>query len=458
MSDQALSAGSGRTGLREAHLGTWRSGYGPMVLSRRKFIKGATAVGAAGLVARLGRIDAVAQEVAAGAASRAPINPNSPLTIANVETFIHRNSWVFVRITTDAGVVGWGEMLKDKARACAAEVQEQKQHLLGQDPRRITRIWQSLYRHGFYRGGPVLSAVLSGIDMALWDIRGRSLGLPVYELLGGAVRDRIRIYGNQNDVAQGRAFAFKTQLRTTEPAGEPADGADQTRPRQAVRYSESPAFIDGIVRYFGGLRDRFGQGVQIGVEFHGASQPQTALKIMKALEPFDPMFYEEPVQSENLDVIADLASRTHIPVAIGERVYTKWGFREVLEKKAASILQPDVCYAGGITELRLIAGMAESHYVPIAPHNPQGPCSLAASCQIAATIPNFFMQERGTDTHENILRNPFQAAEGFLPLPTGPGLGIDIDEDRFMALVGDPRPYPRAFDDGPDGDGSPVNW
>lgn len=428
----------------------------PAILSRRGFVRGVVGAGAAGLVARLGRIEAIAQDVTAGAASRAPINPSSPLKIANIETFIHRNSWVFVKITTDAGVVGWGEMLKDKARACAAEVLEQKQHLLGQDPRRITHIWQSLYRHGFYRGGPVLSAVLSGIDMALWDIRGKSIGLPVYELLGGAVRDRIRIYGSQNDVVAGRAFAFKTQLRAVEPAGQtdgPGGGA-----RQPFRYSESPAYIDGIVNYFGGLREKYGRGVQIGVEFHGVGQPQSVLKIMKALEPFDPMFYEEPIQSENLDAIAALASRTHIPIAIGERVYTKWGFREVLEKKAASIIQPDVCYAGGITELRLIAGMAESHYVPIAPHNPQGPCSLAASCQIAAVTPNFLIQERGTDTHENMLRNPFRATGGFLPLPTGPGLGIDIDEDRFMALVGDPRPYPRTFDDGPDGDGAAVDW
>jgi galactonate dehydratase len=381
----------------------------PGILSRRGFMRGLTAAGAMGLAAGLSRIEAIAQEVTAGAASRAPIPPGSPLKIANVETFIHRNSWVFVRITTDAGIVGWGEMLKDKARACAAEVEEQTQHLLGQDPRRITHIWQSLYKHGFYRGGPVLSAVLSGIDMALWDIRGKSLGLPVYELLGGAVRDRIRIYGNQTDVAEGRAFAFKTQLRRpSRPASRPTRRARSGAPGGPLLR------VPGLHRrhrpLLRRLRDKFGRGVQIGVEFHGASQPQAALKIMKALEQFDPMFYEEPVQSENLDVIADLASRTHIPVAIGERVYTKWGFRQVLEKKAASIIQPDVCYAGGITELRLIAGMAESHYVPLAPHNPQGPCSLAASCQIAATIPNFLIQERGTDTHANMLKNPFQAS------------------------------------------------
>lgn len=457
----------------------------PAILTRRSFMGKLAAAGAVGLMARLSNIEAIAQEVTAGAAARAPINPNSALKISKVETFIHRNSWVFIKISTDAGIVGWGEMLKDKARACVGEVQEQTQHLLGQDPRRITYIWQSLYKHGFYRGGPVLSAVLSGIDQALWDIRGKSLGLPVHDLLGGAIRDRIRIYGSQQDVTAGRAFAFKTQLRSAEafppvlgrgdapaegaaPAPAPAGGQQEQQyapqgrggrgGRQAVRYSESPAFIDGIVRYFGGLRERFGRGVQIGVEFHGASQPQAALKVIKALEQFDPMFYEEPLQSENLNVIAEIASKTHIPIAIGERVYTKMGFREVLEKKAATIIQPDVCYAGGITELRLIAGMAEAFFVPLAPHNPQGPCSLAASCQIDATIPNFLIQERGTDTHANMLKNPFKAENGFLPIPKGPGLGIEFDEDKFMALVGDPQPYQRSFDTGPDGDGSPIDW
>ncbi|MHC4299690.1 MAG: enolase C-terminal domain-like protein, partial [Planctomycetota bacterium] len=147
--------------------------------------------------------------------------------------------------------------------------------------------------------------------------------------------------------------------------------------------------------------------------------------------------------------------KTHIPIATGERIFTKWGFREILEKRAASILQPDVCYAGGITELRLIAGMAEAYYVPIAPHNPQGPCSLAASCQIAASIPNFLIQERGTNTYEDLLKVPFKAENGFLPLPTEPGLGIEIDEDKLMAQVGEPRAYPETYDRD---DGSVVDW
>jgi galactonate dehydratase len=246
---------------------------------------------------------------------------------------------------------------------------------------------------------------------------------------------------NRRDILTGGTTAFKTQLRADD--------------RVPYKYVESAGYVQRAVESFASLRKEVGPDIDIGVEFHGAVQPQTALLLMKALEQYQPFFYEEPVQSQNLDVMAGLAKKTHIPIATGERVYTKWGFREVLEKRAASILQPDVCYAGGITELRLIAGMAEAYYVPIAPHNPQGPCSLAASLQIAASIPNFLIQERGTDTHENLLKLPFKQEKGYLPLPTGPGLGIEIDEDKLMAQVGEPQEYPRTFDRD---DGCVVDW
>jgi galactonate dehydratase len=410
--------------------------------TRRQFLGRAAAALSFGSVAEgLRSLELWAQEAASAHASRAVIAPRQPLKITKLETFIHRNSWVFVKISTDAGIVGWGEMLKDKAKACAAEAQEMARYLVGQDPRPITHHWQAIYRHGFYRGGPVLTAVLSGIDMALWDIKGKALGLPVHELLGGPTRQRIRIYGGPQDVQSGLCSAFKVILRADD--------------RYAYKYVENAGFVQRITRAFAQLREQHGADVDIGVEFHGASPPQTSLLIMKALEPYQPFFYEEPVQAQNIDVMAQLAAKTHIPLATGERVYTKWGFREILEKHAAGILQPDVCYAGGITELRLIAGMAETYYVPLAPHNPQGPCSLAASCQIAAAIPNFLIQERGTRTHANLLKTPFQPQAGYLPLPTAPGLGIEIDEDKFMAQVGEPDPYPRTYDAD---DGSVIDW
>lgn len=424
----------------------WREEMTQMIhdhqMSRRKFLRSAaTAFGVSGLVGGLASIDCYADQVASDNTSKALIGPREPLKITKLETFIHRNSWVFVKITTDAGIVGWGEMLKDKSKACAAEAQEMASYLIGKDPRPITQHWQAIYRHGFYRGGPILTAVLSGIDMALWDIKGKALGLPVHELLGGPTRQKIRVYGTRQDVVDGRCSAMKTLLT--------ADG------RAPYKYVEGAGYVQRVTKFFAELRESLGPDVDIGVEFHGASQPNTSLLIMKALEPYQPFFYEEPVQCQNVDALAELAAKTHIPVATGERVFTKWGFREILEKKAATILQPDVCYAGGITELRLIAGMAETYYVPLAPHNPQGPCSLAASCQIAAAIPNFLIQEQGTRSHDNMLKTPFKAENGFLPVPTAPGLGIEFDEDKFMSLVGEPAAYKRTYDRD---DGSVVDW
>ena len=214
--------------------------------------------------------------------------------------------------------------------------------------------------------------------------------------------------------------------------------------------------MDEVVERFKALRQRQGSGVDIAIDFHGAVEPPTASLLIKALEPYQPWFYEEIVQPLNVDMMAELAKKTNIPLATGERIFAKWGFREILEKHAAMILQPDVCYAGGITELRLIAGMAEAYYAPIAPHNPQGPCSLAASLQVAASIPNFLIQERGDLEHANILAKPLPPVkDGHRGLPTEPGLGITIDENKLNGLVGEPQQYLTRFD--PD-DGSVVDW
>jgi L-alanine-DL-glutamate epimerase-like enolase superfamily enzyme len=207
---------------------------------------------------------------------------------------------------------------------------------------------------------------------------------------------------------------------------------------------------------FKALRDKYGSGVDIGIDFHGAVQPPTAMLLVKALEPYHPWFYEEVVQCLNVDVMAEIARKTHIPLATGERIFTKWGFREILEKRASLILQPDVCYAGGITELLVIAGMADAYYSPLAPHNPQGPCSLAASLQVAASIPNFLIQERGDNEYSDLLTKPLPPVQnGHRALLTDPGLGITIDEDKLKAQVGEPREYQARFD--PD-DGSVVDW
>jgi galactonate dehydratase len=370
----------------------------------------------------------------------AVLGQKEQIKVTKIESFVLKNSWVFVKISTDAGIVGWGEMLKDDAKACAAGALEVGDYLIGQDPTRVVHHWQAIHRGAFYRGGPIKTAISSGIDMALWDITGKVYGVPVYKLLGGPTRDRARVYGQVNE--KTGVNAMKVQLRGNT--------------RSPFKYNEGMLFVGEVVERFKALREKVGTGVDIGVEFHGAIQPPTAMVLMKALEPFHPWFYEEIVQALNVDIMAELARKTHIPIATGERIFTKWGFKEILEKRAAVILQPDVCYAGGITELKIIAGMAEAYYTPLAPHNPQGPCSLAASLQIAAAIPNFLIQERGDNEHSDLLAKPLPpVTNGHRPLLTEPGLGITIDENKLMAQVGEPRVYNTRYDAD---DGSVVDW
>lgn len=400
-------------------------------MNRRSWLRGLAGAGA------LVGLDAL---FTAERTDAAAVGPNDSIKVTGMDTFVLKNSWVFVKVSTDAGIVGWGEMLKDDAKACAAGALEVGDYLIGQDPCRVVHHWQAIHRGAFYRGGPIKTAITSGIDQALWDIKGKVYGVPVYKLLGGPTRDRVRVYGRISE--ETGVTAMKTGPRGEE--------------RQAIKYIEGQKFVDEVVERFKALRDKYGDEVDIGLDFHGAVQPPTALLLMKALEPYNPWFYEEIIQALNVDIMAELARKTHIPIATGERIFTKWGFKEILEKRAAAILQPDVCYAGGITELKIIAGMAEAYYSPLAPHNPQGPCSLAASFQVAASIPNFLIQERGDNEYMDLLAKPMPPVRnGHRPLLTDPGLGITIDEDKLMAQVGEPREYRPRFD--PD-DGSVVDW
>jgi galactonate dehydratase len=276
-------------------------------------------------------------------ADDAPIQAKDPLKITKLETFLVQPRWLFLKVHTNAGIVGLGEPLTEgRALTCAEAVKEIEPYLVGKDPRRVTHHWQAIYRHAFYRGGPILTSALSGIDMALWDIKGKALGVPVYELLGGPTRSRVRVYAHARTPdaireAKKRGFtAFKT-------------GPAKRRP---ARFVETPAEVRHIAEQFAELRQVAGDDADIGIDFHGAISPALAKLLIKALEPYQPMFVEEPCQCQNHDIMADIARGTHLPIATGERVFTKWGFREVLEKGAATILQPDLCHAGGITECR----------------------------------------------------------------------------------------------------------
>jgi len=374
------------------------------------------------------------------------------MKITKLETFLVKPRSLFLKIHTDEGLVGLGEpTLEGRALTCMQAVAELEPYLIGQDPSCVVHHWQAMYRHAFYRGGPILTSALSGVEQALWDLTGKAVGLPVYKLLGGPLRDRIRVYagagGSTPEEAAGSAKARVeegyTALKTGVFGGRPA------------RIVESPAFVEQVVEIFAAMRDAVGKDVDIAIDFHGAISPQTAALLIKALEPYQPMFVEEPVQCQNLDVLADLARKTHIPIATGERIFTKWGFREILEKRAASILQPDLSHAGGIFECRLIAGMAESYYVGIAPHCPLGPIALAACLQLDASIPNFLIQEQGS-LGVGYLKRPFVVKDGFIELPQGPGLGIELDEEAIAdKITQEDWRNPQTY--APD-DGSVVDW
>jgi galactonate dehydratase len=379
------------------------------------------------------------------ARNSAPVSPKDNLKVTKLETILVKPRWLFLKIHTNAGIIGLGEPITEgRALTCAEAVKEIEPYLVGKDPRRVAHHWQAIYRHAFYRGGPILTSALSGIDQALWDIKGKALGVPVYELLGGPMRDRVRVYAHAGTpdaikAALARGFtAFKT-------------GPAKRRP---ARYIETQAAIEYAAERFAELKKVVGKENDLGIDFHGAISPATAKLLIKALEPYQPMFIEEPCQAQNHDVMAEIARGTFLPIATGERVFTKWGFREVLEKRAATILQPDLCHAGGITEVRLIAGMAEAYYATVAPHNPLGPISLAAGVQIAASIPNFLCQEQ-VSLGEGYIKKPFTVHNGYLDLPTGPGLGIELDENAMADKINHDWRNQESYDAE---DGSVVDW
>jgi len=401
-------------------------------LARRNLLQGA----AAGL-------GALAAAPAAAAPSPA-ISPQDKLRVTKLETFLVKPRWLFLKMHTDAGLIGLGEpILEGRAETCAQAVAEIEPYLKGKDPRRVMHHWQAIYRHAFYRGGPLLTSALSGVEQAMWDITGQALGVPVYQLFGGPTRDRVRLYKGgadpdtiQDDIARGFT-AFKVGVGGRTP-----------------RINENKAFIEETAGNFRMLREAAGDEIDIGIDFHGKISPQTAPSLIKALEPYQPWFIEEPINAQNHDIMAGIARGTHLPIATGERVFTKWGFREVLEKKAASILQPDVCHAGGIFETRLIAGMGEAYYAAVAPHNPLGPIALAACVHLDASIPNFMCQEYRS-LGEGYLKEPLKFQDGYVELPTKPGLGIELDEDALEDKIGHDWRNPETYH--PE-DGSVADW
>ena len=355
------------------------------------------------------------------------------MKITRLTTFIVPPRWCFLKIETDEGITGWGEpVLEGRAHTVAAAVDELADYLIGKDPRHIEDHWTVLYRGGFYRGGGVHMSALAGIDQALWDIKGKALGVPVSELLGGNVRDRIRVY---SWIGGDRPSETAQQAKDAVARGFTAVKMNGT---EEMQYVDTYDKVERCLQNVAAVRDAVGPNVGIGVDFHGRVHRPMAKVLVKELEPYKLMFIEEPVLSEHEEALKEIARITSTPIALGERLYSRWDFKRVLSGGYVDIVQPDPSHAGGITETRKIASMAEAYDVALALHCPLGPIALAANLQLDAVCYNAFIQEQSLGIHYNkdndlmdYVSNPevFAYEDGMVAIPKGPGLGIEVNED-----------------------------
>ena len=351
------------------------------------------------------------------------------MTIDRIESFFVPPRWLFVRVETADGAVGWGEAsLEGYAEAVDGAIEALRDRFIGHDPRRIEDIWQIAYRGGFYRGGPVLMSALAGLEQALWDLKGKALGVPAWELLGGRVRDRIRAYawigGDRPDEIGAAAKARSDQGFTAVKMNATAE----------LDWIGTPRLLDDVVRRVEAAQ---AAGMDVGLDFHGRVHRPMAKQLARLLEPLGLLFIEEPLLSENPEGLAQIAALTSTPIALGERLYSRWDFKPFFEAGVVDIIQPDLSHAGGLLECRKIAAMAEAYDVAVAPHCPLGPLALASCLQLAACTPNVAIQEMSLGIHYNVghdllsfVTDPevLTPIDGYLPIPQKPGLGVTIDE------------------------------
>jgi len=357
------------------------------------------------------------------------------MKIARYELFKVKPRWLFLKIETDNGLWGWGEpIVEGRADTVRAAVGEMMAYLVGKDPLRIEDHWQTLYRGGFYRGGPVLMSAISGIEQALWDIKGKYYNAPVYDMLGGAVRDRIKVY---SWIGGDRPSDAAASARERVAAGYKALKMNATEELERI---DTPDKVKTAVERVRAVREAVGDGIGIGVDFHGRVSKSMAKRLVRELEPFGLMFIEEPVLPQNNEALREIAQAGTTPIATGERMYTRWDFKGLLADGFIDVVQPDISHAGGILEVRKIAAMAEAYDVALAPHCPLGPIALAASLHVDACSHNAIIQEQSLGIHYNegtdlldYLSDPgaFRYEDGYVPLPKGPGLGIEMNEERI---------------------------
>ncbi len=364
-----------------------------------------------------------------------------PTTIARIETFLVPPRWLFVRIESADGAVGWGEAsLEGHGEAVMGAFEPLRDRFIGHDPDRIEDIWQVAYRGGFYRGGPVLMSALAGLEQALWDLKGHRYGLPAWQMLGGRVRDKVRAYawigGDRPDEIGEAAKARRGQ----------GFSAVKMNATAELDWLGTPKLFDAVVER---VQAAQAQGVDVGLDFHGRVHRPLAKQLAKALEPLGLLFIEEPLLSENHEGLADIARITSTPIALGERLYSRWDFKPFFESGAVDIIQPDLSHAGGLLECRKIAAMAEAYDIAVAPHCPLGPLALAACLQLAACTPNVAIQEMSLGIHYNtgghdLLnfitdKEVLSPKDGYLPIPEKSGLGVTIDEAAVREAAREPH-------------------
>lgn len=358
------------------------------------------------------------------------------MKITGIRTFIcdvYRTNWVLVKVLTDEGIHGVGEAtLEHRELAVEAAVRELERYLIGKDPHRIESFWSENHRDAYWRGGPVLTTALSGIEMALWDIKGKALGVPVYQLLGGKVRDEVPCYANGWFAGSRTPDEFAAKAVKTVQSGFRALKWD---PFGSAYMNLTVGEFAGAVDCVAAVREAVGPGVQLLIEGHGRFNVPTAVSVGLALERFGVTWFEEPLPPGDIEGLAEVKRRINIPVAAGERLYTRWDFRDLFTLKAADYIQPDISHCGGIHELRKIASMAECFFLPCCPHNPLGAVTNAATLQIAACTPNFLMLETMSDDvpyRPLLTTEKVDFADGVMRIPDLPGLGIDIHEEELL--------------------------
>lgn len=358
------------------------------------------------------------------------------MKVTDIKCFVvdcFRTNWVFVKVYTDEKIDGVGEAtLEYKEKALLGAVEHIKEYLVGKNPLDIEKHWHGIYRDAYWRGGPVLMSALSAVEMALWDILGKSLNVPVYQLLGGKVNDKVRIYVNGWFAGAKEPEEFGQKAKEAVQRGVTAMKWD---PFGKNYLNISNADLDKALRCVAEVRDAVGPGVDLLIEGHGRFNIPTGIRIAKELEQFKPMFFEEPVPPDNLDALKAVRDKSPVAISAGERLYTRWDYRKLFDSMAADYIQPDISHAGGIMELKKIAAEAESRYIPFAPHNPSGPVANAATLQLAATCPNFEILEimySDVEWRKDVTNETLSYEAGYITIPNKPGLGIELNEEECL--------------------------